>query len=87
MAVDVAQRSLLESVPSQVTLVQASKGQKRLVLVIRGGILSTGGQQQVAGAGLAALQRQPFLSFQPASLVAVRTPVTGWAVVARVFRQ
>src|SRR5215472_379293 len=44
--VDVAQRLPLEPVTVQVTLVQPGKGQERLVLVVRGGILSPDGQQQ-----------------------------------------
>ena len=44
--VNAAQRPLLQPVPAQLTLTQPGAGQERLVLVIRGGIISTDSQQQ-----------------------------------------
>src|SRR5262249_56065938 len=44
--IDIAQRPLLQPVAAQATLAQPGAGQERLVLVIRGGIISTDSQQQ-----------------------------------------
>jgi len=46
LQIDVAQGPLLQPVTAQVALVQPGAGQERLVLVIRGGIISADREQQ-----------------------------------------